>query len=335
MKCPYCGHHESIAVDQAPIVEYDLQSGLQAMRRAPAGQLAEGGKVIQCEGCGAVATVTKQADRCAFCDSPAIVEADAAEEVFVPESLLPFIVDERAAREAFKTWAGKLWFAPSNLDKRARTELIDGVYLPYWTYDSTTVTSYRGKRGEYYYVTETYTDANGKTRTRQVRHTRWYPASGTVTVAFDDVLICASKSLPRKLVDKLEPWDLGGLRAYSPAYLSGFQAERYAVDLEEGFSLAEQRMEPRIRSAIRSDIGGDTQMILSMNVRHHDTRFKHLLLPLWVSSYRFDKKVYRAIVNARTGEVTGERPWSWAKILLAVVALAALITAIVFLVRYS
>ena len=43
-----------------------------------------------------------------------------------------------------------------------------------------------------------------------------------------------------------------------------------------------------------------------------------MLLPVWISSYRFSNTVYRFLVNARTGEVQGERPWSWVKILLAV-----------------
>ena len=49
-------------------------------------------------------------------------------------------------------------------------------------------------------------------------------------------------------------------------------------------------------------------------------RFKMLLLPLWISSLRYKDKVYRIIVNARTGEPAGERPYSVAKISLAVIA---------------
>ena len=324
LTCPYCGHREAIGSSDAPIVEYSLDSGLKAMRRMPAGGLAKGGRAVRCEGCGAVATTTTQAGRCPFCDAPAIVDADPLEEVFVPESVLPFAIEERRAREQFKQWVASRWFAPSNLKKRARTEEIDGVYLPYWTYDSLTHTRYRGERGEHYWVTQSYTDAQGKRRTRRVRKTRWYPASGLVHVPFDDVLVCASQSLPRELVQELEPWDLGNLTTYRPEYLSGFVAERYAVSLEQGFALAEERMEPGIRAAIEDDIGGDVQRIWSMTVRHENTAFKHLLLPLWISSYRYRDKVFRALVNARTGEVVGERPWSWVKITLLVLAILTL-----------
>ena len=44
---------------------------------------------------------------------------------------------------------------------------------------------------------------------------------------------------------------------------------------------------------------------------------------LIISAYRYNDKVYRFMVNVRTGEVQGERPWSTVKILLAVFALIA------------
>ena len=112
--------------------------------------------------------------------------------------------------------------------------------------------------------------------------------------------------------------------------MAGFVTERYTVELQEGFERAEERMEPQIRSAIDRDIGGDTQRILSMNVRHSDTTFKHLLLPLWISSFRYGEKVYRVVINARTGEVAGERPWSAVKITLAVLLGLAIIGVIVY-----
>jgi hypothetical protein len=207
---------------------------------------------------------------------------------------------------------------------RAKKDALDGVYLPYWTFDSQTTTSYRGARGDHYYVTERYTDSQGKSQTRQVQKTRWRSASGTVHVGFDDVLIAASAGLPPKVIAGLEPWDLDALVPFDGRYLAGFVAERYRVDLEAGFHLAEARMEPRIEAAIRGDIGGDVQRIDAMTVRHDDVRWKHLLLPVWVSSFRYRERLFRVTVNARTGEVSGERPWSWIKIGLLVLAIVAL-----------
>lgn len=333
LECPYCGHAQAIPQVGGPVGENDFRAAILHARRAGAQEIVAGGHTIRCEGCGAQTMISGQSDHCAFCGSPVVVAVESTEALIVPDSVLPFAVDDRQARERFKAWVASRWFAPGALKKRASAQGMDGVYLPYWTYDARTTTRYSGKRGEHYYVDETYTDNEGKQRSRKVQKTRWHSAAGTVKVAFDDVLICGSTTLPDKLVRKLEPWDLKDLRGYEPAYLSGFVTERYAIDLEAGFGRAKEVMKPNIEAAICRDIGGDEQSISTMDVRYADITFKHCLLPLWISSFRFGDKVYRFVVNARTGKVSGERPWSAGKITLFVLVIVALIVGVVLVVK--
>ena len=93
-------------------------------------------------------------------------------------------------------------------------------------------------------------------------------------------------------------------------------------------------MRARIRAAVCRDIGGDRQQIWRMETRKERLTFKHLLLPVWTCSYRYRHRVFPIVVNARTGEVQGKRPWSAWKIALAV-ALPALILGIVLLIQAS
>ena len=51
---------------------------------------------------------------------------------------------------------------------------------------------------------------------------------------------------------------------------------------------------------------------------------------MWISAYRFKERTFQFLVNARTGEVQGERPWSWIKITLLVIFILALIGVIVY-----
>ena len=187
-----------------------------------------------------------------------------------------------------------------------------------------------GQRGVAYYVSVSYTDSDGNRRTRQERRIRWYPASGRVWVKFDDILVPASDTLPREYVDELEPWDLPALTPYEDAFLSGFQSESYTVDLRGGFDIAKIKKEPEIEETIRWDIGGDEQRIHHKTTYYSDITFKYILLPVWISAYRFKDKTYQFLVNARTGEVQGERPWSWIKITLAVLAALAVIGTIIY-----
>jgi hypothetical protein len=142
---------------------------------------------------------------------------------------------------------------------------------------------------------------------------------------FDDVLVLASRSLPAHHTEALEPWDLKNLEPYKDEYLSGFRAESYRVGLEPGFDRAKEIMAGVIDGDVRRDIGGDEQRVHSIRTQYNDVTFKHILLPIWISAYRWKEKVYRFVVNGRTGEVQGERPWSVVKILLAVLAALALI----------
>jgi hypothetical protein len=170
-------------------------------------------------------------------------------------------------------------------------------------------------------------------RTRQVRHTRWYPASGTVNGSFDDVLIPATTSLPSDRLAALEPWDFPELRPYDPAFLSGFKAQRYQVDLKQGFEVMKNVIAPAIESAVRDDIGGDEQQIDDLSTAYSDITFKHLLLPVYAGAYRYNAKLFQILVNGRTGEIQGERPYSFWKIALLVVSILLVVLIVVVLSR--
>jgi len=284
-----------------------------------------------CASCGALVEPPPAGDAfpCPYCGS-SIVATAASERLIKPQAVLPFRVERSRATELFRAWIASLWFAPSALKQLARLEgRLQGLYTPYWTFDARTMSAYRGQRGDDYQVRRTRTvRRNGRTVTESYleTETRWTPVAGRVYRDFDDVLVVGSRSLPRDLAEELEPWDLEALAPYAAEYLSGFLAERYRVGLGEGWQRAGERMDDLIRRDVRRDIGGDHQRITSLRTDHEDVTFKHVLLPLWICSYQYGERVYRFLVNARTGEVQGQRPWSGVKITLA--ALAAILVAI-------
>lgn len=331
LKCPYCGEETRIEASADEVVERDFL----ADAAAGIGADAETEEVtsVRCESCAALVepSPSQEAFPCPYCGS-SIVARELSQRLIKPQALLPFRIDRSRATELFRGWIRRLWFAPGELKKMARLEgRLQGLYAPYWTYDAGTVTRYTGQRGEEYTVTRTRTvTRNGKriTETYQEVQVRWYPARGTVSRHFDDMLVVGSRSLPRALAEELEPWDLDNLVGYADEYLSGFTAERYQVDVREGWARATERMESVIRDDVRRDIGGDRQRIHTMDTSHRDVTYKHVLLPLWICSYRYRDDVYRFLVNARTGEVQGQRPWSWVKISLAVLAAVAVAVAL-------
>jgi DNA-directed RNA polymerase subunit RPC12/RpoP len=335
LTCPYCGATNPIATARGRVEELDYHAHLARLAAEDATIEA---MTVRCGACGAQTTLppNETAGRCPFCASPVVAGQAQSQRLIKPRSLLPFHVTRRQAMEAFQRWIEGLWFAPGSLRRAFQQAAISGVYLPAWTYDADTESDYTGERGEDYWDTQSYTvTINGRTerRTRQVRRTRWYPASGTVWNRFDDVLVIASDSLPRRYTEALEPWDLRALQPYQEQFLAGFVAESYRVDLQQGFELAQRQMQGPIHASIRRDIGGDHQRIHSVHTRYDDITFKHILLPVWISAYHYQQRTFRFLVNARTGEVQGERPYSWIKI--ALFALMCLIAAAIIVLAVA
>lgn len=330
LKCPFCGAENPVPQATAAIEELDYRAHLE---RGAAEGLQHEHLTVKCQACAAEWAFAPDivSGQCPFCGANAVGEG-LSKRVIKPRSLLPFKVARDQAREAYDRWVKGLWFAPNRLRRFARIEnCIAGMYVPYWTYDCDATSRYTGERGDDYWTTETYTTTvNGRsvTRTRPVKKTRWSSVSGTVENRFDDVLIVASESLPRPYTERLEPWDLQDLVPYRDDYLSGFRAESYTLPLPEGFVRAQEAMQPEIRSTIERQIGGDHQRIHSVNTRYDDVTFKHLLLPIWICAYRYGATSYRVLINARTGEVQGERPYSWIKIALFIILVLALVAAV-------
>lgn len=326
--CDHCGNVQAIAPStdrkqRQALGELDLARGLQDDLPQSATQDV---RTSTCPNCGALIEFTgaNHAEECPFCATPVVVDTG-THRTIKPQAVVPFALTEDAARSALVQWMGSLWFAPNSLLGYARKgRTMNGIYVPFWTFDADTRSRYTGQRGDHYYVTETVNVVvNGKSQrqSRQVQKTRWRDVSGHVARGFDDVLVMASSSLPQRLGNDLTPWGLDALTPYNPDYLAGFLAEGYTIALPEGHVAARDRMANVIDGDVRHDIGGDVQRVGQVDTDFSAETFKHILLPVWMAAYRYGGKSYRFLVNGQTGEVQGERPWSVWKITFAVALL--------------
>jgi len=244
-----------------------------------------------------------------------------------PNYLLPFKVTDKQGRKNFETWLSNKWLAPSKLKKSVVSfNIFKGVYLPFWTYDAATRTNYTGERGVI--RRENFKNNKGEIKERII--TDWYAASGNVSVAFDDVLVPASKTLPSSISNQLTNWDMANCVAYQKEFLAGFVTELYQHDFRVALDEAKKIMATIIESHIRKNIGGDKQKIKSKNTIYNNVKFKHLLLPVWISAFMFDNKLYQFVVNGRTGQVIGDYPKSMAKIVMLGLAIIAMIAGLYY-----
>lgn len=332
LRCPYCSNTIEIPKQTNEIREYSLESAEQSANTNWGAEK----RIFRCDNCGAQTVLDENntAQSCAFCGSSHIVKQEGSPGI-VPESLIPFKISRDNALNQFKKWIKKRYFAPRALKNEYTNQKLNGVYIPCWTYDSETYSTYTAEAGTYYYVTETdWVEENGQRKqvTRQVRKVSWRFVSGQYAQFFDDVLINASKQVEENLMRKLEPFHLKELTKYMPQFLSGFLAERYSVTLNEGWDKAKAIINDEIIKGVKHQIHADEIRNLFVNTMHNNVKFKHILLPIWMSAYTYKKKVYRYMVNGETGEVQGHAPVSPLKVIFTVLAALAVIAVICFLV---
>lgn len=317
LRCDYCGFEQAVAAgggaegETAPtatpaILERALASGLA--QKADLGWGAER-KAVRCTKCGAVETFEPgvAAKACAFCGTPAVIAAPTDANLVRPEGVLPFTVAKNDALQRFRGWLGSLWFRPSNLKERAALTGIQGIYIPFWTFDADSRSEWTAEAG--------YRRGSGKNA-----RVEWRAASGTLDHRFDDLPLPASRGLDAATAREIEPFPTANLVPYDPSYLSGFLAEEYAVGLDEAHGLARERMDETLRKACRAEVPGDECRNLRVATEYSNWLYKSGLVPVWIAAYVYQGKSFRYVVNGATGKATGTAPWSWVKIGFALLA---------------
>jgi DNA-directed RNA polymerase subunit RPC12/RpoP len=332
--CAYCQTSTRVPRADGGIVEHTLADAGTAARG-----LGVDVKVARCQRCGAQVTFDERTTSkvCVFCGSAQVLEQTANRNALRPESLIPLDVGRAAVEKEFRAWLARLWFRPTAL-RSQRDFAAVGVYVPFWTFDARVHSDWSADSGTYYYVTEpTVVIVNGRpsVRMRQVRHVRWEPAWGARDDVYDDLLVNGSKGLPEKLALELGAFDTKALVPYRPEYLAGWRAEEYAVDLEAGFANAQRTIEARQTDRCGGDVPGDTHRDLRVQNRLADVRWKHVLLPVWSLTYRFQGRGYAVLVHGQTGKVVGEAPYSWIKIVLLALAIGIVVLAAVAILGVS
>jgi hypothetical protein len=265
---------------------------------------------------------TRVGQRCEFCGSPELVDYEEIKAPIRPQSLLPFKVAESAVREQIRRSYRSKWLAPGSLKSRALVDTVHGIYIPYWTFDANVVSPWQAEAGHYYYTTESYRDNQGRAQSRQVQHTRWEPASGTVEHFFDDEPIPGTTGVSMRLLRLVEPFMTNELVPYDTSYLSGFVVEHYQVVLLDAAKASEEAMTRKTYELCAAQIPGDTYRNLVIHPTFSNRTFKHILVPVWLLTYTYGPRTFQVVVNGHTGRMAGDyprSPWKIALLVLAVI----------------
>lgn len=285
--------------------------------------------IIACGTCGAQIAVDENctATVCPMCGSTQLLESR-QEAGVPPDGVIPFRIDRETAQQNFSKWVKSRWFAPNRLKRAYQGGKLQGIYLPFWTFDAEVTSTYRGEGGR----THTERDDEGHTHTE----VRWRPVSGTVGGSYDDLQVCATLNTASQVVEKVLPYNTcDNTIPFSSSYLSGFLAEHYAIPATQAVEIAKDQIRADQTSEAESDIlrrGFDRARVSNVDIHYHKITYKHVLLPAWTSAFAYNGKQYMYIINGESGKVGGQRPYSVPKIAAAVaVGVAAVIAAVILL----
>ncbi len=326
MACDFCGYTRQLPQPEAgkEIQELDFES-------AKIRQSKDWGtkkKSIECKNCGGN-TIYDDADTaavCPFCGSTNVMPVDDDEDVMAPGGVVPFEISQEKAGEMFEKWLKGKLFAPSAAKKSCKAKNFNGIYLPYWTYDTDTTSPYKAKLGFEYKV------KRGDSYETKVR---WATYSGVYQEFIDDQVVYASKKTNNSNINAVSEFDFSKLKPYDPQYIAGFVAERYTVGLDEGWDTARQliarRLKQNLSAKLRRQYNADRVGEINMSTSYDNITFKYLLAPIWLANFKFNGQVYDFVVNGQTGKVAGKSPISILRVIVAIIIAIVVIGILMFL----
>lgn len=330
ISCGHCGYGEEINSANDQVVETALQGDLSQAKHFEPEEVNK--KIFDCQNCAAKFMVESDQLRitCGFCGSDN-VNVDAFEHQFIkPVGIIPFYVSKEMANQKFQRWIKEGAFHPNKLKKLSRVEGLHGMYIPFWTYDAKTQSTWEGQAGYYTQNNIPIPSSNGRIRNQRVPNIRWQRKSGNLNHFFDDVLVVASKKIDQSDVNKM-PFKLEEVVNYDPRLIMGWESEIYHIELDDGYSIAETIMDHKLRNMCSAQLGGDTQRNLHVSSKKFAQTYKHIVLPFWICSYTYQNKIYRFLINGQTGRVQGKKPISWFKVALLILLIILIFVGIWYL----
>jgi hypothetical protein len=291
---------------QSPCEAEDIRCPICGIARAALQNVQrEQVQILRCNDCGAAMKYSaEQAGiKCGFCGSKLALETP-TDPIEQAEFAVPFAVTPQQAHGVLHQWLGKQgFFTPSDLQSKAQLESLRPLWWASWLVDARTLVSWTA-------------DSNAGSG-----RSAWAPHSGQHRLDFERLVVSASRGLTFDETAKLatctnlasaqSSWQEGG-----GPMIEQFDAQRSAAR-----RIVVRAIEATAANRLRQGIiPGSTYRNVHVAVLLEGLVTRRFLLPAFVLAYRYDGKLFRAIVHGQdAGCVFGDVPKSFWKILLVVV----------------
>lgn len=276
--------------------------------------------VFTCPQCGGeiLSTDHEAAGFCSFCGSPTIFEKRIQQEE-CPEFIIPFQKTKADCKQEYAKLMKRAIFAPKELKDPQYIDGFRGIYMPYWAY----MVTHKGNAGF---------SGVKKYRRGDYDYTDQYRLSGYVDAYYKGMSYDASSSFDDTISETIAPYDVRGMKTFTPAFLSGFYGDTADVDSkvyeEDAKKFANERTY-EVASKLpafsgygfQNDAKKNQEFVSSSVLHTHCEEVNSTMFPVWFLSYRKGDRVAYATVNGQTGKVSADVPVDVKKYLLGALAL--------------
>ncbi len=317
LTCSYCGYYEAPKRPAVGRRATQFEFTTDTMERAAQGW-GEQRKELACQSCGAQISTPPDSltHTCPFCGSNKVIQRQAEQNMLRPSVVIPFKIETLLCQKIADEWFGSSWLTPRGLRNATKLAGLNGMYLPFWTFDSLTQADWKAEIG--HNETERYFE-NGEWKTRTVIRWRW--ESGRAQVRIDDLVVRGTDRLSAHLLKEINHYDLAALADYEPKYLAGINAKAYDIPLEKAWEIGRAEMRERTRQACLDQASTSQVRNFSMNLDFGEESWRYMLAPVYMASYRYQGQTYQVMLNGQTGEISGQRPADWNKVWLVIALL--------------
>ena len=287
----------------------------------------DGMDVYYCKSCGGeiIGDKTMGATECPYCGNPVVI-MDAFKGELKPNLVIPFKLDkEDAKKRLLEHYKGK-FLLPNVFKDKNHIDEIKALYVPFWLYNAKVDAdiNYKG--------TKVRTWESGDYRYTE---TSYFKIDRSGSLAFDKVPVDGSSKMPNDLMESIEPYDYKDAVDFQTAYLSGFLANKYDEDSEACVPIANTRIKQSTEDRFRNTIVGYSSVTVeNSNISFASEESKYAMLPVWILNTSWNGQDFLFAMNGQTGKLVGDLPVDKNKAIKTFVAVATLVTIIVFLIAY-
>ncbi len=274
-------------------------------------------RAYNCTSCGAelICDDTTAATSCLYCGNPTIVPGQFA-GALKPDYVIPFKLSKDDAKDALKKHCKGKRLLPKVFLSEHHIEELKGAYVPFWLFDGSVYADVSFK------AQNATTVRSGDYITTTTRH---YDVRRAGTVEFSDIPVDSSSKMPDEYMESIEPFDYKDMKPFSAAYMPGFFADKYDVEIDACSVRADQRAIASALGIMRGGVSGYSSC-KEISKQTHITRgdVRYAMAPVWMLTTKWRGKTFLFAINGQTGKLVGELPCDYGRF----AGLTAIVTAV-------